>query len=122
MKNFIPFAFLVLFVSFGACQPKNKTYYVSTPSDFEKIMASTVGQLIDVRTPSEFKDGHIEGAVNIDFLNENFDKEIQKLDKSKPVFIYCKVGGRSSKAGSKLFKMGFTPIYELSGGYDNWKK
>lgn len=121
MKNVIQSAFLLLFVFLGACQQSTKKYNVVNPTEFKKVIETTDVQLIDVRTPAEFNQGHIEGAINIDFMNKNFEQEIQKLDKSKPTLIYCKVGGRSAKAGSRMFELDFISIYELSGGFDNWK-
>uniref|UniRef100_UPI0040492D93 rhodanese-like domain-containing protein n=1 Tax=Flavobacterium sp. TaxID=239 RepID=UPI0040492D93 len=121
MKNLIQSAFLFLFVFLGACQQNTKKYSVVNATEFKNLIETTDVQLIDVRTPAEFNQGHIEGAVNIDFMNKNFEQEIQKLDKSKPTLIYCKVGGRSQKAGSRMFELDFISIYELSGGFDNWK-
>jgi len=77
-------------------------------------------QLIDVRTPGEFSKGTIEGAVNIDFRASDFEDQIQKLDKSRPVMIFCAAGGRSAKALQKFKALGFTHVLELEGGYGNW--
>lgn len=77
-------------------------------------------QLVDVRTPSEYKDGHVVNAKNIDFWNPNFDKNIEKLDKSKPIIVYCKSGGRSAKCASQLKSKGFKIIYDLEGGFSKW--
>ena len=77
--------------------------------------------LIDVRTPEEFKAGHIKHAKNINFLNPEFFKaEIEKIDKSKPVYIYCRSGNRSNKAALKMQEFGFEKIYDLDGGYLKW--
>lgn len=72
--------------------------------------------LVDVRTPEEFEQGHIEGSINIDFENSNFEDEINKLDKSKNYFIYCRSGNRSSKASIIMKDNGISNIYELKGG------
>lgn len=77
-------------------------------------------QLLDVRTPAEYEDQHIDKATNIDILNADFEKKIAVLDKSKPLYVYCKSGKRSAKATSKLVEMGFKEIYELDGGIMNW--
>lgn len=77
-------------------------------------------QIIDVRTPEEFNSKHLDNAVNIDISNNNFDAEIAKLDKSKPVFVYCLSGGRSKTAADKMQKIGFKEIYELDGGMLKW--
>ena len=79
-------------------------------------------QLIDVRTPEEFKQGHIINAKNIDFFSQNFDVQFENLDKSKPVYIYCRSGNRSGKDAIKLAKKGFVKILDLEGGYLNYSK
>jgi rhodanese-related sulfurtransferase len=72
--------------------------------------------LVDVRTPEEFRAGHIEGAVNIDFENPSFQTEIQKLDTTKSYFVYCRSGNRSGQALSVMDKVGMKNTYELKGG------
>lgn len=77
--------------------------------------------LIDVRTPEEFAQGAIEGAKNIDFFNQqNFIKQISSLDKSEPVYVYCRSGNRSMKAARQLISLGFEKVYDLAGGYMAW--
>lgn len=79
-------------------------------------------QLVDVRTPSEYSEGYIANAQNIDFWNPNFNERIETLDKTKPVVVYCKSGGRSAKCASQLKSVGFKIIYDLEGGFSQWKK
>jgi rhodanese-related sulfurtransferase len=78
-------------------------------------------QLVDVRTPGEFNTGFIAKAQNIDFRSPTFDADISKLDKDKPVVLYCKSGGRSAKCAKKMKDAGFTKIYDLQGGISKWK-
>ncbi len=73
-------------------------------------------QIIDVRTPTEFNAGHIDGAINIDFDNSTFKREVSKLDKSKTYFIYCRSGNRSGQAFSIMKTDGIKNIYDLQGG------
>ena len=78
-------------------------------------------QLVDVRFAVEYNEGHIEGALNInsfDFLN--FEDEILKLDKQKPIYVYCYSGVRSRRTCDKLVQMGFEEIYDFEGGYKAW--
>ena len=78
-------------------------------------------QLVDVRRPEEFEAGKIEGAVNMNVLEpETFKEQIETLDKSKPVYIYCRSGNRSGKAAMLMQELGFKAIYDLEGGYLNW--
>lgn len=101
----------------------SKSQNVSTVpvTEFEtKLKATESAQLIDVRTPGEFSEGALANAKNIDWNGENFETEAAKLDKSKPVFVYCLAGGRSKKAANKLHEMGFTQVYDMEGGYMKW--
>ena len=78
-------------------------------------------QLIDVRTAEEYEVEHIDDALNFDVLQgELFAEQIEALDKNEPVYLYCKMGGRSSRAAQLLKEKGFVKIYNYSGGYNNW--
>ncbi|MEZ4890452.1 MAG: thioredoxin domain-containing protein [Crocinitomicaceae bacterium] len=91
--------------------------------DFQsKIKEINNPQLVDVRTAEEFAGGHIENAKNIDWNGDNFNKEIQKLDKTQPVLVYCLSGGRSSAAVQEMQQLGFTNIIEMGGGMMDWRK
>lgn len=91
------------------------------PNTFsEKLQSASNVQLIDVRTPEEFNSKHLENAVNIDFNGADFDTEITKLDKTKPTFVYCLSGGRSSSAVAKMQELGFTELYNMEGGMMKW--
>ena len=76
--------------------------------------------LLDVRTPDEVAQGVIKNAANIDFYDGSFMTALDKLDKSKPVLIYCRSGRRSGVAMSKMSELGFTEIYNLQGGIIEW--
>jgi rhodanese-related sulfurtransferase len=88
--------------------------------DFKSVLKSSKIQLIDVRTPNEFRSNKIKGARNINFHSRNFIEDIKKLDKNRPVLVYCKSGFRSRRAAKKLAKLGFTEIYDLKGGIMRW--
>ncbi len=79
-------------------------------------------QLIDVRTKREYDIGKIKGATLIDFYRADFEKEISKLDKNKPVAVYCAVGVRSASAAKMLVQLGFNEVYDLKGGVVDWQK
>ena len=77
--------------------------------------------IIDVRTDDEFSTGYIGGAVNIDFyMGNKFISEIDKLDKSKSYFIYCKSGARSGQTCELMKQKGFKKVYNLEGGILGW--
>ena len=77
--------------------------------------------IIDVRTPQEFSDGHIEGATNIDFYSTNFRDKINELDKSKTYLIYCQSGNRSGRSREMMVELEFQKIYDIGGGIVAWK-
>ena len=89
-------------------------------AEFSKLVNSGEGQILDVRTPEEWADGTIKNATKMNFFNANFNTQLTKLDKNKPVYVYCKSGGRSGKAKKEMKKMGFTAIYNLNGGIGAW--
>ena len=93
---------------------------VMSKEAFKVAISSKTVQLIDVRTPEEYIDGHIEGALNINVQDQNFAKQISKLDKTKPVYIYCRSGSRSQMAASEMKAMGFESIIDLKDGYMNY--
>lgn len=90
--------------------------------EFQRMMESKPGVLLDVRTPGEVKRGAIKGSINIDFFDDAFDAKVEQLDKSKPVYIYCAVGGRSGEAMELMRKKGFRELYNLNGGYSAWMR
>ncbi len=90
--------------------------------EFDQLMASKPGTLLDVRTKGEVAKGSIPGSVHIDLFDDNFEGKVEKLDKSKPVYVYCATGGRSSEAMELMNKKGFKEIYNLEGGFSSWYK
>lgn len=114
--------YLIVFTSVVSCQSQqDKTI---SRVDKDAIKAEVIGkdvQLVDVRTPGEYRAGHIDDAVNFDLSNRNaFMKQIETLDKDQPVYLYCLVGSRSAYAAKILRDKGFTKIYDYSGGYNDW--
>jgi len=89
-----------------------------------KDLNATLGdiQLIDVRTPGEYAEGYIEGAININFFDSDFNAQMAKWNKDKELYIYCRSGKRSGKAAKRLSDQGFTKIYDLQGGILNWNR
>ncbi len=88
---------------------------------FSKLVNHKGGQILDVRTPEEWAEGTIKGAIKINYYDDDFQSQLSKLDKNKPVYVYCKSGGRSGKAAKQMEKMGFITIYNLDGGISAWK-
>lgn len=90
--------------------------------EFQKqLKAASDAQLLDVRTPEEFKGGHLEHALNYDWNGSDFDAQMNTLDKNKPTFVYCLSGGRSGAAASYMREHGFKKVYEMQGGMMSWR-
>lgn len=90
--------------------------------EFEKGIKQANVTVLDVRRPEEYAAGHIKNAVNINWQNtDEFTSKAAKLDKSKPVYVYCLAGPRSDKATDWLLKNGFTNVIGLDGGIRAWK-
>ncbi len=95
---------------------------VSAQQFNQMIQKDAQAQIIDIRTPQEYKMGHIKGAVLVNFYDPNFAQNIQKagLDKNKTIYIYCRSGHRSGNS-LRIFKaLGFTHIVNLAHGINDW--
>jgi rhodanese-related sulfurtransferase len=113
---------LLLWSGFSSCSDTIAQSNVIDVNAFEaKISADSTLQLVDVRTPEEYNSGHIQGAVNYNIADPNFGANLDKLDKTKPVLVYCAVGGRSARAAGQLQKKGFTQVFDLKGGMNAWR-
>lgn len=116
---------LLTAISFGTtgCSAQSDGISILTPQVFiEQAKADTTGIILDVRTPGEYKEEHLAGAQQLDFLNtEAFDAGIKQLDKSHTYYVYCRSGKRSHHACMKMQKLGFK-VFDMEGGILNWKK
>ena len=133
MKKICSIGLMVLAVNLASCQ--NNTGSQSheaasgssvkstlTADEFDmKLRSDTTAQLVDVRTPEEYGSGHLRNAANINIRDNSFEQQAAKLDKNKPVLVYCKAGSRSAAAADKLQEMGFKTIYNLDGGIMKWE-
>ena len=77
--------------------------------------------ILDVRTPEEFSEGHIDGAVMLDFYRDDFADELAKLDPDVPYVLYCRSGNRSGQALAMMDALGFTEVDDVEGGVINWQ-
>lgn len=119
--------FLVLF-SLGACAQSAQS---NGEGSKENLNVQEVAQLIkdqpevvlvDVRTPNEYQQGHIEGSELINFYDPDFKDKVAELDKEKEYVVYCRSGGRSANAVSIMKKMGFSNIHNMTGGMLAWNR
>ena len=119
MRNFF-LTLTIISLLFNCNITSNSSFQDINSDELELMIKKEDLVLLDVRTPTEYINGHLISAVNINYYGENFDDEIDKLDKLKPIVVYCKSGGRSSKSALKLVEKGFEKIYNLKGGFDQW--
>lgn len=119
------FLSLLAAISLGStgCSAQSDGINVLSPKDFiEQAKADTTAIILDVRTPGEYKEEHLAGARQLDFLNTSvFDAGIKLLDKSHTYYVYCRSGKRSHHACMKMQKQGFK-VFDMEGGILNWKK
>ncbi|MEN6293255.1 MAG: rhodanese-like domain-containing protein [Methanobacterium sp.] len=78
--------------------------------------------ILDVRTPEEYDDGHIENAYLLTFKSGSFENELGKMDKNKKYFVYCRTGRKSRKAVELMKKRGYMEAHSIIGGVDKWKR
>lgn len=121
MKYFFAIFAMLLIVSCGNSQQQDGIEKVTPEAFSKKLEMAEKPQLIDVRTLAEFSEGHLQNALNFDINEDDFEKQLQTLDKAAPVYVYCRSGGRSAKAVEQMKEMGFREIYELEGGILSWK-
>ena len=112
---------LVLLTFFNCKNNSSEAIELITAAELKEISKIEGIQLVDVRTPNEYNEGHLPNALNIDFLDKNFEINIQQLDKTRPVIVYCQRGSRSAKCASQLIANGFVKIYDLDNGFSKWK-
>ena len=117
MKKFIAIMASVLLLA--GCSNSSTATDLSVSEFSSKVTEAGIITL-DVRTPGEFNEGHIEGAQLIDFQSGNFESEIATLDKSKTYAVYCRSGSRSGQAVKIMSDAGFTNLYNLNGGVIDW--
>src|SRR5436190_7631931 len=90
--------------------------------EFDKLRAKKENLVLDVRTESEFKSGHIPGAINVDVNGPDFEKKVAALNKSKTYLVHCAAGKRSATACKKLEGMQFKELYNLEPGFRAWER
>ncbi len=129
----LPVLLLAAFVNFAphaiAAEPKQpvgakaSTTKDVTPDEAAALMKGKPGVLvIDVRTPDEFAEGHIPGAKNVDFLGDDFEKQLAALPAERPLLVHCAAGNRSSKAVVKIAALKMSAeIFHLKSGFNGWK-
>lgn len=119
----IKFITVVTILFLVGCKGQSKEVKKITTSTLETVLKNDSEiQLVDVRTPAEWEKGIIKNAIKIDVTSSNFqNKALKELDKTKPVYLYCRSGGRSLIAAEALLEKGFE-VYNIEGGYMQWQQ
>jgi phage shock protein E len=108
-------------VVLAGCSSSTAELETVSPESAATIIADDSSEVIlDIRTPEEFDQGIIEGAVNIDFYETSFADDLDGLDKDAHYVVYCRSGNRSGQAMDTFADLGFTNVTEIDGGIANW--
>jgi rhodanese-related sulfurtransferase len=99
--------------------PKTKDV---TPEQAQRMIEKGGYLVLDVRTMKEYRAGHLVNAILIDWYKKDFLDNVEKLDKNKPVIVYCARGRRSAWAMDKMSEHGFKEVYNVLGGFERWSK
>lgn len=119
MKNFIVLLGSILLIG---CVSNSQSFTELSPKEFKSAFEKEDAILLDVRTPQEVNGGTIENASTIDYYDADFAKKVAKIQKDKTVYVYCKSGGRSSKAANVLLNSGQARVVNLKGGIISWQE
>ena len=96
-------------------------FKVISAAEFGDKITNQPGVILDVRTPGEYKKGFIKDARLLDIFSDNFDAELNKLDRNATYYVYCASGGRSAECAEKMQTLGFKKVYDLDGGMGAWR-
>ncbi|MEN8237651.1 MAG: rhodanese-like domain-containing protein [Actinomycetota bacterium] len=121
MKLLLATAALGAVVLAGCSSAATAAVETVAPATAAEIITTESDEVVlDIRTPEEFDEGVIEGAINIDFYAADFAARLDTLDKDAHYVVYCRSGNRSGQANSTFEELGFTNVTEIDGGIANW--
>ncbi len=121
--RFLGLIFILIFTSCHSWK-NSKTFSYSELSfgDFNNSLKNDSNYIIvDVRTPKEYRNGHMKNAVNVSYFGTIFTDSIKTLDRKKTIYMYCQTQHRSPLASKKMRKLGFVKIVDLTGGFMKWE-
>jgi len=127
LKLILPLILAIFWLTVGCSQQSDeakqheKGIVQLEAAAFKSMFSEKPGTVLDVRTNQEVSTGMIESAQHINVLDADFETKVKDLDKTKPVYVYCKSGGRSNRAAKQMQALGFEQIYDLQGGMTAWK-
>ena len=115
---------LALLLVVAACSSSSDTATIDlvSPAEAAQVIEDDPAGLVvlDIRTPEEFNDVRLAGAVNVDYYDADFADQLDAFDKNDPYVMYCRSGNRSSDAVKTMKELGFVEVYEIDGGIVNW--
>lgn len=122
MKKTILSILAAIGIGTASCSAEDDIVVLSPKEFISQAKADTTAVILDVRTPAEYAEGHLEGAKQLDYLDaEAFDAGVKSLDKANTYYVYCRSGRRSHGACEKMKAQGFK-VFDMEGGYLNWTK
>ncbi|GIV39411.1 MAG: hypothetical protein KatS3mg033_1211 [Thermonema sp.] len=123
MKAFAVSITSILFLLLTACSGSSQSQGVKDldAQAFAQQLKKEPGVVLDVRTPEEYSEGHLPNAQLLNFYDDDFRSKLQQLDKDKTYYVYCRSGGRSSRAVALMKELGFKKVYNLKGGIMQWQ-
>jgi rhodanese-related sulfurtransferase len=116
-----------LYTTPSTAEPLSRTQFIKdiTPQEANSLIQKNKNNrnfvILDVRTPAEFKDGHIAGAINIDYHAPTFKEQLNGLNKTKVYLLYCRTARRSRAALEMMRELGFREVYHMLGGIVGWQ-
>lgn len=116
--------YIISLAILAACQTKENSNLINLgPKEFSEQLSlkKSTALLVDVRTPEEFKSGHLPGAILIDYNGPEFAEKLEKLPKDKEVYVYCRSGRRSASSVSQFIKAGYKTVTNLEQGIISWQ-
>ena len=134
MKRIVSILVIALSISLVSCGQQGSsnnnstevsqavTYSNVSVNDLKTAMDNDKIIVLDVRTPSEYSEGLIGMATNMNIKDAAFESQAEKLDKNASVYVYCRSGYRSQLASEKLISMGFTNVKNVEGGFLAWEE
>lgn len=105
---------------FSSCSQVNGQQTQSPTVYQQNLQKDTSALLVDVRTPEEFANGHLKNAINVNYYDPSFMKQMSTLSKDKTIYVYCRSGGRSGKATQELTQAGYK-VVDMAGGITAWE-
>lgn len=122
MKYSPLYLFVFAVVLLMSCQQRPVSGSVDAATFHTNLQNSPGAIILDIRTPEEFAEGYIPGAINLDYYADDFEARLSAMDTTKTYFIYCQEGGRSKPAFEWMSTHGFSNVQELNGGFSEWQQ